>query len=241
MRVVLLIVLLLGVVLGYSTFSDVTKIYSGGGLNYSVYTGFVEIDIAEDQKARCSMFYQYVTKEGESLTNHSSDSPVLIWLNGGPGSSSQLGSWTEVGPFYLNQSKVEERVERWNKLAHLIFLDQPVSNVGLSFCRESNYIVKDTPKASEHFMQFVRKVLMNTTGELSSLVENPFFLLGESFGGHYAPYFANAILEGTNISLKGVVLADAWVNPSMQMMNYDSVMASAGIISSNLKSRMVGY
>ena len=62
MRILLFAVLVVGRVLGYSAFNDVTKMYGGGQLNYSVYTGFVEIEIAEDQKAKCSMFYQYVTK-----------------------------------------------------------------------------------------------------------------------------------------------------------------------------------
>lgn len=238
--VLLILSVLSSVVLGLQSFTDVTNIYQKGKLNYTVYTGYVDIDIPEDPSAKCSMFYQYVTKEGESLTNHSNDSPVLLWLNGGPGSSSQLGSWTEIGPFFVNHSTVEERPYRWNKLAHLIFVDQPVSNVGLSYCRDSNYVVRDTSKASEHFLQLIKKVLISKSGNLSSLSDNPFYLLGESFGGHYAPYFANVLLNSTTINLKGVALADGWVNPSFQLMNYDSVIASAAIIGPALKDRLVG-
>jgi hypothetical protein len=47
------------VVRGYSSFTDVSKIFDDGGqpLNYSVYTGYIDIDIAEDARIKCSMFY----------------------------------------------------------------------------------------------------------------------------------------------------------------------------------------
>lgn len=68
---------------------------------------------------------------------------------------------------------------------------------------------------------------------------NPIYLLGESFGGHYAPYFANAILNSSlGLNLVSVALADGWVNPSIQMMRYDCLYSSAAIQSPGQKSNI---
>lgn len=46
--------------------------------------------------------------------------PILIWLNGGPGSSSQLGNFMELGPFFIKESteeayKIERNIHAWTQ------------------------------------------------------------------------------------------------------------------------------
>ena len=61
------------------------------------------------------------------------DAPVLLWLNGGPGASSLLGFYDELGPFGVNaQMQIVPRAVSWNKDAHLIAIDNPLG-VGYSF------------------------------------------------------------------------------------------------------------
>lgn len=60
----LVVLLLPAVVLGFSSFTDVTKILKTGKPAYSVYTGYQEVDMSEDVHAKCAMFFQYVTKDG---------------------------------------------------------------------------------------------------------------------------------------------------------------------------------
>lgn len=45
-----------------------------------------------------------ITKVGETLDNMSRDTPVFFWLDGGPGASSQLEMYNEVGPFKLEKN-----------------------------------------------------------------------------------------------------------------------------------------
>ncbi|CUS15304.1 unnamed protein product [Tuber aestivum] len=63
--------------------------------------------------------------------------PLTIWLNGGPGSSSLIGMFTELGPCEAvpaNRDSITTRVRpfSWDKASNMLFIDQP-NQVGLSF------------------------------------------------------------------------------------------------------------
>lgn len=61
--------------------------------------------------------------------------PTIIWLNGGPGSSSQLGNFQELGPLLLKRKLNVEVVFNefsWAKKYNILFVDQPVGT-GLSY------------------------------------------------------------------------------------------------------------
>ena len=49
-------------------------------------------------KGNSALGFVFYAKEGASMTDML-NYPVVIWLNGGPGSSSQLGNFMENGPF----------------------------------------------------------------------------------------------------------------------------------------------
>eukprot|EP00484_Ammonia_sp_Unknown_P016283 CAMPEP_0197058358 /NCGR_PEP_ID=MMETSP1384-20130603/106802_1 /TAXON_ID=29189 /ORGANISM="Ammonia sp." /LENGTH=64 /DNA_ID=CAMNT_0042493079 /DNA_START=62 /DNA_END=253 /DNA_ORIENTATION=- len=59
-----------------------------------MYSGFVQVN----KTANGSLFYWFI--ESQSAGN-SPDTPVLVWLNGGPGASSMTGLFAENGPFTI--------------------------------------------------------------------------------------------------------------------------------------------
>ena len=47
------------------------------------------------------MFYNLFGAAGHDVMTPSEDVPLLIWLQGGPGASSQFGAFTEMGPIRI--------------------------------------------------------------------------------------------------------------------------------------------
>jgi serine carboxypeptidase-like clade 1 len=60
--------------------------------------------------------------------------PTVLWLNGGPGSSSILGFLEENGPLLVNRTGgLMENPWAWTSEANMIALESP-AGVGYSYC-----------------------------------------------------------------------------------------------------------
>lgn len=58
--------------------------------------------------------------------------PLVIFLNGGPGSSSMIALFEENGPLRVDKDlKITYIDESWVKVANMLYIDQPIG-VGLS-------------------------------------------------------------------------------------------------------------
>ncbi|RMZ82394.1 hypothetical protein DV737_g2065, partial [Chaetothyriales sp. CBS 132003] len=70
------------------------------------------------------------------------DAPLTVFINGGPGSSSMVGLFQEVGPCQVveisrNQLGTIARDWGWDRSSNIVFIDQPVQ-VGLSYDDPTN-------------------------------------------------------------------------------------------------------
>ena len=81
----------------------------------------------------------------------------MIWLNGGPGSSSQLGNLFELGPFHIKEStskpwEIVRNKYSWTNNYNILFVDQPVGT-GLSYADPgfANAYVTDMDEVADDF------------------------------------------------------------------------------------------
>jgi carboxypeptidase C (cathepsin A) len=78
-----------------------------------------------------SMFYWMVNRKGGDITKD--NAPLILWLEGGPGTSSLCGNFIEFGPYEVDKTgKVSLREHTWASKYHLLFIDNPLG-AGYSF------------------------------------------------------------------------------------------------------------
>ncbi|KAF1749174.1 hypothetical protein GCK72_025641 [Caenorhabditis remanei] len=153
------------------------KIVSLPGLTYQInfnqYSGY--LNASDTHK----FHYWFVESQ-----NDPANSPVLLWLNGGPGSSSLWGMLTENGPFRPNKDgqTLYENVHSWNKFANVLYLESP-HQVGYSYSTVTNdYVYGDDLTASDNY-NALKDFFTNL---FPNYAQNPFYITGESYGGGIA-------------------------------------------------------
>ncbi|CAF0808199.1 unnamed protein product [Adineta steineri] len=134
---------------------------------------------------------------------------TIIWLNGGPGQSSLIGAWTEIGPFrFLDKNTIVTNNGSWHLYANLLFIDQPIGT-GFSYI-DSGHFIKELDEMAEYFLNFLDRYVEI----FPELLKQDIYLAGESFGGQYIPYIAQAILENrSSFKLRGLLIGDGWIDP----------------------------
>ena len=102
------------------------------------------------------MHYQLFGAMGSSLNDTSSSIPLIIWLNGGPGSSSLFGAFTENGPIRILENKTKLFDYPWNLFGHTLYIDQPL-NVGFSYSgnRTGEKQVSSANEGATHLLNFM--------------------------------------------------------------------------------------
>ncbi|KAJ7113114.1 serine carboxypeptidase [Mycena epipterygia] len=145
----------------------------------NAYTGYIDI------QARHLFFYFF-----ESRSDPDKDD-VIFWTNGGPGCSSGVGLFMELGPCRVVNADngTVFHPESWNSNANIFFIDQPIG-VGFSYA-EYGETVSTTEEAAKDIAAFVAIFFAHFT----KFQGRGFHMAGESYGGRYLPLFAAAVYD----------------------------------------------
>ncbi|KAJ6564498.1 serine carboxypeptidase [Mycena capillaripes] len=167
------------------------------------YTGYIDV------AARHLFFYFF-----ESRRDPDTDD-VIFWTNGGPGCSSAVGLFMELGPcrvVNIDNGTVFHPYS-WNSNANIFFIDQPVG-VGFSWA-EYGETVSTTEEAAKDIATFIAIFF----AYFKKFQGRGFHMAGESFGGRSVPVYAAAVYD------QNVLLVKAGIPP----INISSIMLGNGM------------
>ena len=146
--------------------------------------------------------------------------PVVLWMTGGPGCSSELALLFENGPFTVaydgdesqvhdpSKYKLSPNPNSWNNKAHVIYIDQPY---GVGFSPLSVKVATEA-EVAEEVVDFLKQFMVT----YPNLANNPLFITGESYGGHYVPAVAAALTKEDSLKFAGAAVGNGWITPSIQ-------------------------
>ncbi|KAF4629125.1 hypothetical protein G7Y89_g9024 [Cudoniella acicularis] len=144
--------------------------------------------------------------------NKPEKAPLALWVNGGPGCSSMIGLFQELGPchFVNNSTTPSLNPYSWNEYANLLFVDEPIG-AGFSY---GNLTVNSTVTAAP----FVWTLMQAFYANFPQYKNRDFGLFTESYGGHYGPEFAsyfeaqNAAIHNANLTAQPINLIALGIN-----------------------------
>jgi len=172
-----------------------------------MYSGFLKSNDTLDHNL---FYWMYKTNETAAA-----DTPVTIWLNGGPGSSSAFGNFLENGPLKISQTvnKTEGAADTysfliknnpqgsWANKSTMIYVDQPIGT-GYSYSLPAVYLENMTA-VSDEFVQFMKNLFI----QYPEFNGKRLYIAGESYAGKYLPAFSVA-LHKAGFNLQGTLIGD---------------------------------
>jgi serine carboxypeptidase-like clade 4 len=219
MKVLIVLAAFLAVAFAGITFPNITQNY--GYINANSQYGV-------------NLFYW----EFDSLDKPDTD-PLVVWLTGGPGCSSEMALFFENGPYTVNDDlTLTFNPYTWNSHANLLYVDQP-GGTGYSTVQDSNGYVQNEDQVAADFYTF----LVGFFKKYPKFVGRDFYITGESYAGHYIPAISAYIVDmnkksSFKINLKAVAIGNGLVDPLIQDNSYASYMLANNLIDKSTASQM---
>ncbi|KAK9750305.1 hypothetical protein RND81_02G186100 [Saponaria officinalis] len=199
-------------------------------------SGYLEVNSTSGS----SIFYAFY--EAKEPVSELAQTPLLIWLQGGPGCSSMTGNFYELGPWWVNHSlKLEPNPGSWNRIFGLLFLDNPIGT-GFSVAGSPEEIPRNQYDVARHLYIAIRSFIKLDYKLFGS---RPVYITGESYAGKYVPSIGYYILRknsevsnGKRINLAGVAVGNGLTDPETQVKTHGVNAYFSGLINEKQRAQL---
>ncbi|KAL7633477.1 UNVERIFIED_CONTAM: hypothetical protein RMT77_016010 [Armadillidium vulgare] len=177
------LVMVVGLVCSYPAEDEVTDLPGlGFPINFKHYSGYL------NGTEGIHLHYWFTE------SSRPEETPLILWLNGGPGCSSLDGLLSENGPFHLTEggASLYENPYAWNNVGNVIYLESPAC-VGFSYSDDGSCRVTDEGVAEMNY-----RAIQSFYEKFPEYRDREFFITGESYAGVYIPTLSVRIVEGND-------------------------------------------
>lgn len=194
------------------------------------YAGYLTVD----KNFNSNLFFWYFPSATKPET-----SPVLLWLQGGPGVTSLIGLFAENGPFKVKaRHGLKLRKYAWTTNHNVIYIDNPVGS-GYSFTNDG-YAQNETKVGEDLYNGLLQFFQL-----FPDLQKNEFYISGESYAGKYVPAIGYTIYKNNpsaklKINLQGLTIGNGLSDPVNQL-KYGDYLYQIGLIDSNALALVKNY
>lgn len=157
------------------------------------------------------------------------EAPLLIWLQGGPGSSSLKDAVALNGPYFFGPDGLKKFEYSWSQFSNILFVDNPIG-VGYSKNASEDDLDSSIEQLSKDFNTFLQKFFTET--ELGKKYSSrDFYISGGSYAGKYIPQIAyDYVQSGQKPEISGLAIGNGWVHPRLQYPAYADFALENGLI-----------
>jgi serine carboxypeptidase-like clade 4 len=137
---------------------------------------------------------------------------------------------------FLGKPELHPNPYSWNNNANLLYVDQP-GGTGFSTVQNNLGYVTSEDQVSADMQVFLQKFFQ----QYPQYKGLPFYITGESYGGHYVPAIAAGVVRNNqqnppyNIPLKAVAIGNGLIDPLLTTQSYPAFAYAHGLIDENCR------